>query len=148
MRITDQLTDTAILQLLGERLERFRIEMGLTQSELAQQAGVGKRTVERIESGMGAGLQQLIRVLRVLKLAEGLNALVPELPPSPMAELKLRGRQRRRAAHARRTRKVPHDAMSDAAHDNDMSDEGPSARPKAASPANETSSRKQWTWGA
>jgi len=108
MRITDQLTDAAILQSLGERLGRFRIEAGLTQSELAQEAGVGKRTVERIESGVGTDLKLLIRVLRVLKLTEGFNALLPELPPSPIAQLELRGRQRRRVAHSRRTKSSSH----------------------------------------
>src|SRR5262245_26403203 len=103
MKITDQLSDATTLKMLGERIERQRIEAGLTQAELANESGVGKRTIERIEAGNGCELVVFIRVLRVLKLAEGFNALVPELPPSPIAQLRLQGRQRRRVAHPRRT---------------------------------------------
>ena len=124
MRITDHLTDTAILQALAERIERQRIEAALTQAELAREAGTSKRTVERIEAGKGCEFVMLIRVLRVLKLTEGFNALLPELPPSPMALLKLKGKARRRVVHPRRL------ATSS------------SASTLAKAPAR----RKPWTW--
>jgi DNA-binding XRE family transcriptional regulator len=83
------------------RLSRQRIEAGLTQAELAAQAGLSKRTLERIEAGHGTELVSLIRVLRALKLTDGLDSAIAELPPSPIALLKLRGKQRRRAPRAR-----------------------------------------------
>ena len=101
MKIDGQLTDSAVLQEIGARLSRQRIEAGLTQADLAAQAGLSKRTLERIEAGHGAELVSLIRVLRALRLADGLDRAVAELPPSPMALLKLRGKQRRRAPRAR-----------------------------------------------
>ena len=52
MRISDQLTDKAVLTELGQRLERRRIDAALTQAQLAQEAGISKRTLERIESGV------------------------------------------------------------------------------------------------
>ena len=125
MRITSQLTDTAVLQTFGERIERCRIEAGLTQAELAEQAGIGKRTLERIEGGRGAELVTLIRVLRALKILEGFERLVPELPPSPIAQLKWRGKQRQRVTHPRGRRQAP-EALSTAV---------------AAAPV------KSWTWG-
>lgn len=102
MDINAELTDAAILQTLGERIERHRIEANLTQAELADQAGVGKRTLERIEAGRSTELVTLIRVLRALDLVEGFEQLIPALPPSPIAELELRGKQRQRVSHARR----------------------------------------------
>ncbi len=102
MKITSELTDAAVLQALGERIARHRIEAGLTQADLAERAGLGKRTLERIEAGAGAELVTLIRVLRALQQLEGLERLLPELPPSPIAQLKLRGKTRRRASHPRR----------------------------------------------
>lgn len=110
MRVTPEATDPAILQILGERIERYRIEAGLTQAELAERAGIGKRTLERIEAGRGAELVTLIRVLRTLNLLEGLERLLPELPLSPIAQLKLRGRQRQRVAHSRSSREAHADA--------------------------------------
>lgn len=107
MRILPELTDAAIAQILGERVERYRIEAGLTQAELAERAGIGKRTLERIEAGRGAELATLIRVLRALNALEGLEGLLPQLPPSPIEQLKLRGKQRRRVSHPRGRSEAP-----------------------------------------
>lgn len=103
MKISAELTDTAIAQILGERITRYRIEAGLTQAALAEQAGIGKRTLERAEAGLGTELITLIRILRPLQAMDGLERLLPELPASPIEQLKLRGKQRRRVSHARRS---------------------------------------------
>jgi len=104
MKITSELTDQAILQEVGERLERRRIDAGLTQARLAEEAGVSKRTVERIEAGHSTDFVMLLRVLRVLKLMEPLDQLVADLPQSPLVLLKGRGRARQRVGHPRRPR--------------------------------------------
>ena len=122
MRITSDLTDAVISQMLGERIARRRIEAGLTQAELAVRAGIGKRTLERIEAGRGAELVSLIRVLRPLGAVEGFEGLLPELPPSPIAQLELRGKQRRRVSHPRR-------------------------RQEPAGEVREGAPTKPWTWG-
>jgi len=96
MKITSDLTDATVLRALGSRLERQRIEANLTQAALAEQAGVAKRTLERIEAGLGCELSTLVRLLRVLDLSTGFDSLIPELPPSPIAQLQLKGKQRRR----------------------------------------------------
>ena len=96
--ITSQLTDKSILQELGARLAMARLERNLTQATLAEQAGVSKRTVERLESGeVATQLSGFLRVCRALGLAERFELLVPEQPASPMAQLKARGRMRQRA---------------------------------------------------
>lgn len=102
MRIEAGLTDPTLLERLGRRIERHRLEANLTQAELAERAGIGKRTLERLEAGNGAALVTLVRVLRALQLLDGLDQLVPELPPSPIQQLKLRGKQRQRVSHRRR----------------------------------------------
>ena len=102
MRVVSTLTDMAVLREIGDRLERRRIDAGLTQAELAEEAGISKRTVERIEAGHSTDFALLIRALRVLKLFETLDQLVPDLPQSPLVLLKSRGRARRRVGHSRR----------------------------------------------
>lgn len=99
MRITKQATDTVILGELGGRLAKIRLDRNLTQAQLATQAGVSKRTVERLESGaVATQLSGFIRVCRALDLVERFDLLVPEPVPSPVAQLKLGGKQRRRAS--------------------------------------------------
>lgn len=102
MKITKQTTDDAVLAELGGRLARIRVERNLTQAQLAEQAGVSKRTVERLESGAVANqLSSFIRVCRVLDVLDRFDTLISEPVPSPVAQLKLRGKQRRRAYTAK-----------------------------------------------
>src|SRR5580704_3969732 len=102
MRITSELTEVAVLHEIGERLERRRIDAGLTQAQLAEEAGISKRSVERIEAGHSTDFVMLLRVLRVLNLLEALDQLLPDLPQSPLMLLKSRGRARKRVGHSRR----------------------------------------------
>jgi transcriptional regulator with XRE-family HTH domain len=98
MEIVTGLTDAAVLAEIGGRIARRRIDLGLTQAHLAAQAGIAKRTVERVERGESTQLATHIRILRVLRLFDGLDALVPQLPVSPIALLQQQGKPRRRAS--------------------------------------------------
>ena len=99
MKISAPLTTEAILLELGERLAGVRLARNLTQAALAVQAGVAKRTVERLESGEAATqLSGFVRVCRALGLLERLDGLIPEQAASPMTLLKLQGRKRQRAS--------------------------------------------------
>jgi transcriptional regulator with XRE-family HTH domain len=98
MHITAQTTDDAVLQELGARLAQVRIALNLTQAALAEQSGVAKRTIERLESGEAATqISGFLRVCRALGLLERFELLLPEPAPSPMALLKQQGRKRQRA---------------------------------------------------
>jgi len=77
------------------------LERNWSQERLAAEAGVGRVTLQRIEAGESPSLVNLIRVLRALGLLGGLNALLPEPEPSPMEELRRRGRRRQRAGSPR-----------------------------------------------
>lgn len=98
MKVSSHLTDDALLKLIGERLARLRLAGNLTQSQVAEQAGLGLRTVQRLEQGAAATqLSGFVRVCRVLGIVERFEELVPEMAASPMAQLKQQGRKRRRA---------------------------------------------------
>lgn len=101
MKITGLLTDNAVLTELGARIASRRVELQLTQAAVAEQAGIAKRTLERMEAGQTSQLGTFVRVLRVLDAASGLDDLIPETGPRPMDLLKQKGKIRQRASQQR-----------------------------------------------
>ncbi len=103
MKIEGLMTDEAILTELGRRLSQCRLELQLTQEMLAEQSGVSKRTVERIEAGATTQTSTLIRVLRVLELLDRLETLIPVAGPRPIDLVRLKGKARKRASGKRQS---------------------------------------------
>jgi transcriptional regulator with XRE-family HTH domain len=104
MKFSDVLSDEAVLAELGERIARRRIDLQLTQAEVADQAGISKRTLERIESGEASQLPSVVRVLRVLGWLPRLEQAFPESGPGPMELLERRGKARQRVSTRRRSK--------------------------------------------
>ncbi len=99
MQAETLLTDDEVLKQLGERLARHRLARNLTQEQVATQAGLGLRTVQRLELGVaGTQLSGFIRICRVLGLLDRLADLVPAASPGPIAQLRRQGRPRGRAS--------------------------------------------------
>ena len=102
------MSDRAIQAVLGERLQRERLNRDMTQSQLAERAGISRRTLQGLEAGRTTTVETLIRVLRALDLMDRIDALLPESGPSPVQLARLQGRERRRASGRRkRNRKDP-----------------------------------------
>ena len=99
MKITNELSDAAVLAEMGRRLVQVRLEKNLTQAQLAERADVAKRTVERLESGSVAPqLAGFIRICRALDLVERFELLVPEREAGAAEDPHFVGQQRRRAS--------------------------------------------------
>ena len=88
---------------LGTSLRQRRLRAELTQEDLARLADLGLSSVKHLESGQGANLASLVKVVRALGAEDWLAALaLPDDPAvSPMQLL----HQQRRAAPRRRVRK-------------------------------------------
>lgn len=91
-------SDDATLKELGNRILQYRLNLNLTQDALAKEAGVSKRTIIRTEHGHSAQVSNLIRILRALGLLENLETLIPEPALSPLQQVKMHGKKRRRAS--------------------------------------------------
>jgi len=96
------LSESALLERIGSGLAQKRIRSGLSQEALARQAGVGKRTVERMEAGKPTQLGSFLRILRELGLLPVLDALSPESRPGPMQLLKMKDQEPRRTSLRRK----------------------------------------------
>ena len=101
MGFDEQITDRAFLRELGDRLGQLRLNRNLIRTELAEQAGISRNTIERIESGQSVQLVSLIRLCRALGILGRFEAVFPTLAPSPVAQIKLRGKSRKRASKKR-----------------------------------------------
>lgn len=106
MATLHDLSDSAVLEALGERLARRRLDRDHTQTQLADRAGVGRRAVQRLEGGDPVTTVALVRILRALDALDELDAAIPEPGPSPLQALEREGRRRRRAS-GRRTGPPP-----------------------------------------
>lgn len=107
MNISKLMTDEAILAEIGNRIARYRIDQQVTQAALAEQAGVSKRTVERVEAGASVQFSTIIRILRVLDVLQGLDRMISEPTPRPMDLLKHKGKVRQRASSSHRSDTIP-----------------------------------------
>lgn len=99
----ENLTSRALRTEMGRRLAKLRLARNVTQRTLAEDAGIGLRTLRRIEAGQPSGLDSLLRVAIALGLAEGLLNAVPLREVRPIERVDSGGRERRRA----RPRKDP-----------------------------------------
>ena len=93
----ENLTSRTLRIELGRRLAKLRLAKNVTQRTLAEEAGIGLRTLRRIEAGQPSGLDSLLRVAITLGLGEGLLNAVPPLEVRPIERVDSGGRERQRA---------------------------------------------------
>ncbi|HEY3943249.1 MAG TPA: helix-turn-helix domain-containing protein [Acidimicrobiales bacterium] len=96
--------DDELEQALGERVRQQRFNKGLTQVETADRANVSLGALKHLESGSGATVRTLVRVLRALGIDDPLGDAVAPAPEAfnPLDLLEAR----ERAARAKRPQRV------------------------------------------
>jgi len=102
------MADSAILDVVGNRLKQERLNQNLTQTELATRSGVGRIVVQRTEAGKGCSLRSLIRLLRTLGKLDHLDTMLPEPGISPIDLARLSGTRRKEASGRRGRPSPPH----------------------------------------
>lgn len=104
MSTTPPASTSILLESLGSRLAARRLALDLTQADVAGQAGISKRTLERLETGaVSARLDAFLRVCDVLGLQDRIDALMPEPAASPVARLKHKTLPQRQRASGQAT---------------------------------------------
>lgn len=92
----NSLSNTAIVKEIGKRLKEYRLKKRFTQQELAQQAGISLFSLTQIEKGKPVSISTLLPVLRVLRLLDNIDMLLPETSLSPIEIMKLKGKMPQR----------------------------------------------------
>lgn len=93
-------TPAQVEQELGRRLARLRLSRNVTQAALAREAGIGVRTLRRLEAGERSTLDTFLRVAAALGLTEAIVAALPRGDVSPIERVSGKGRERKRARPA------------------------------------------------
>ena len=74
-----------IVRLLGARFKEYRMRVGMTQKDVAEQSGLTVTTIHNFESGTSynISLGTLILLMKTIGMVENVDKLLPKLPESP-----------------------------------------------------------------
>ena len=97
MKMYGNETNGTILKEIGSRIKSRRISLGITQEELSRESNVSLRTVTNAESGNNVSFNNLISILRVIRMIENLDLLIPESKTNPFEIIEL-GHKRKRVS--------------------------------------------------
>lgn len=95
-----EMSDKAIAAMLGQRIERLRLENNISQGDLAASVGISPKTYRKLVED-GGKLETVIAVLRVLNRLELAAAFIPSESVSPLELVKLKGKERQRVSRKR-----------------------------------------------
>ena len=91
------MTSRSLRAEFGRRFARQRLARNVTQEALAESAGVGLRTLRRIEAGEPSGFDGVLRVAIALGLSDALLSGLPERAIRPIERVDSRRGERQRA---------------------------------------------------
>lgn len=99
MALYDMRSDSpkVIVNELGERLKRARTNLNMTQLEVAEEAGLSRKTVLNAEKGM-CQLESFIAIMITLRLTQHIDIFLPSQHISPLQLAKMCGKIRERAS--------------------------------------------------
>lgn len=88
------------LKNMGEMVRSKRLDMNVTQAEIAEHTGVSESVVKRLESGKPVSSENLVKIMMALSLVKGLLSLYEK----PQISLKERFELQQKAAKNQRSR--------------------------------------------
>ena len=89
------------MRAVGGRIKELRLALNISQSELAERAGIGTRTLTRLESGEPVGMDAFFHVLEGLDTLPPASRMVREPPVRDLKKYVMNG-SRKKASGRRR----------------------------------------------
>ncbi len=101
MELLGNENNRTIMEEMGRRIKDVRISMNLTQTEMADRAGLSLATVVRMEKGESVKVENVLNVFRTIGVLQNVNLLVQEqtLRPTDIVDV---AHKRQRALKAGR----------------------------------------------
>jgi len=94
------MSDADILLHLGNKIKEWRLQMNISQSELASRTQLSVLTIQKIEAGLGTSVANLLRIMRQTGHLDLFDFAIKETQISPVEyfELQKKARVRKRAS--------------------------------------------------
>lgn len=92
------MSDKAIISVIGEYIKQQRLIQNKTQAKIAEDAGINRWTMSKVENGEPISLISLIQILRALNLLDILDIFKTNTQISPLELAKLEKQKRQRAS--------------------------------------------------
>ena len=89
---------------LASRFKALRLSLNYSQSYISNKSGVSLRTIKSFEKDGSISLDNLIKMLKVLNVADNINYLIPELGLNTI-DLHNLGHQKQRISRKTQTKK-------------------------------------------
>ena len=105
MKIDYLTPNKEILVEFGLRLAHIRKQYGYSQTQLAEEAGIGVATLRRIEGGQDSQMESWLKLMKALRMVGLIDAMLPENFRSPMAEA-LSAKKRKKVKYVDSSRPV------------------------------------------
>jgi transcriptional regulator with XRE-family HTH domain len=92
------MSDSAIVDKIGEFIKLERLKINKTQAQLANEAGVNRWTLSQIENGEAISMISLIQIMRALDILNlfDIFSIKQEISPIELAKIEQKKRQRAR----------------------------------------------------
>lgn len=103
MSFINGMSNAEIIMTLGKRFKNYRIEMRLTQKEMAEKCGMSIPTLRNFENGkaMNITMNNFIAMLREVNELDSLKGILPEMPISPYDLEKIEKNKPKRVYHGK-----------------------------------------------
>lgn len=89
-------SDKALAEHIGKFIKHHRVQKGLTQQEVSEQANISRSTLSLLERGESVTLTTLLQVMRVLDILHVLDAFKVFKTISPLLMAKEQEAERKR----------------------------------------------------
>lgn len=106
MKVSHTITELEVL--LGENLQKLRLNRNIDQKTLAARAGISVRALQKLEAGSGTNLTTLLSVVRALDREDWLLNIAPTASINPLTMIR-GGSTRQRAGSPRTKKSVRHE---------------------------------------
>lgn len=93
----DFYNNNEILELIGKKLQEYRVSKNISQKQLSEITGVSRSRISDIENGSPSSMVSLIEIMRALKILDNIELLIPAVVKSPREVLKETLKKRKRA---------------------------------------------------